>query len=83
MSDQKVLAMPDRTIKPLPSPLPGDLFAAAERDVHQACADIMLAAKELQTVDEVLAVQRRIVSMRAALDSAASFVLTQGDLLTK
>jgi hypothetical protein len=74
------IEFPTTKIKPS---LPGDPVAAAERDIHGAAADLMLAAKDMRTLDEVLAAVRKLTGMRAALDSAASFLLARAEELSR
>jgi len=73
------LKFPDRKILPLV----GDVVALAERDVHAAAADLMLASCEMKSLDDVLAAVRKLTGMRAALDSAASFLLDRAEVLSR
>ena len=74
------LEFPTTKIK---APLPGDPIAAAERDVHGAAADLMLAAKDMTSIDQCLSAVRKLEGMRTALDSAASFLLARAEELSR
>jgi len=75
-----VVTFPDSKIPPRPRWQ--DITARVERDVYSGAADLMLLAKELDTVDQVLAVAKTLHGLRASLDSAASFLLERGEELS-
>jgi hypothetical protein len=74
---------PATKIKPLPTPLPGDVIALAERDIHGACADLMLVVTEMTSLTDVLALSKKLIALRAALDTVSDFVLAQAEELTR
>jgi len=74
-----MIEFPKNAIRPS---LAVDTIALAERDIHGAAADLMLAVQDMN-LNEVLAVSKKLISLRAALDTASDFVLARAEELTK